>query len=128
MTLTITTIYTALFAIMIIPLSLQVTLRRITVGSIASGDGNDKELILKRETLRNFIEYVPLGLILLAVYEFHFPNSLSVQIFGGMFLLSRVWHVIGFQFVGSPKYFAPAMMIQHSYFSLASVIILYSLI
>lgn len=128
MTLTITTLCTAIFALIVIPLSFQVTLRRIALGNVAVGDGEDLDLTLKRETLRNFVEYVPLGLILLAVYENIFGSVTSTMVFCGMFVFSRVLHIFGFQFMKSPKYFAPAMVIQHTYFSLVPIILLYEII
>ena len=128
MPLTVTTVCTVVFALSTIVLSLQVTLRRIAVGNVAVGDAEDATLKLRRETLRNFAEYVPLGLILLAAYESTFGNVTSTLVFAGMFLFSRLFHVFGFQFMQSPKYFAPAMVIQHSYFSVASLMILYHLL
>ena len=128
MSLTITTLYTAVFAILIIPLSMQVTMRRIAMGNVASGSANDEELILRRETLRNFSEYVPLGLILLAVYEITFGSIISTILFGGMLLFSRVLHVFGFQFFKTPKIFAIAMVTQHTYFALAPALLIYEIV
>ncbi|MFV1985450.1 MAG: MAPEG family protein [Thiohalomonadales bacterium] len=126
MSLTVTAIYTALFSILIIPLSMQITMRRIALGNLAFGDANDENLIRKRETLRNFSEYVPLGLLLLAIYEYNIGGTLSVMIFGGLFLFSRVLHIFGLQYKASPKYFGPAMMIQHGYFLVVSIILIYN--
>lgn len=128
MSLTVTTVCTVIFALIAIPLSFQVTLRRIAIGNVSVGDGEDALLKLRRETFRNFAEYVPLGLILLAVYEYTFGSVTSTMVFAGMFLFSRLFHVFGFQFMRSPKFFAPAMVIQHTYFSVASVMVLYQLI
>lgn len=128
MPLPVTTVSTVLFALIVIPLSLQVTLRRVAVGIIVAGDGEDRVLKLRRETLRNFAEYVPLGLLLLAMYESTFGQVTSTMVFAGMFVCSRLLHIFGFQFMQSPRYFAPAMVIQHSYFSIASILILYHVI
>ena len=128
MSLTVTTVSTVIFALIAIPLSFQVTLRRIVVGNVAVGDAEDETLKLRRETFRNFAEYVPLGLILLAVYETTFGSVFSTLVFAGMFLFSRLLHIFGFQVMQSPRYFAPAMVIQHSYFSVASVMILYHML
>lgn len=127
MSLSITAVYTAVFAILIIPMSMQITMRRIALGNVASGDANDEDLILKRETLRNYCEYVPLGLILLAAFENTFGSTTSTILLGGMFLFSRVLHVTGFQFFKSPKYFAIAMMVQHTYFVLAPALLIYEI-
>ena len=128
MPLTVTSVCTIIFALLTIALSFQVTLRRIAIGNVAVGDGEDALLKLKRETLRNFAEYVPLGLILLAVYENTFGSVTSTMVFAGLFLFSRLFHIFGFQFMQSPKFFAPAMVMQHTYFSVASLMILYQLI
>jgi len=128
MSLTVTTVCTVIFALITIPLSFQVTLRRIAIGNVSVGDGEDALLKIRRETFRNFTEYVPLGLILLAVYEYTFGSVTSTMVLAGMFLFSRLFHVFGFQFMRSPKFFAPAMAIQHTYFSVASLLVLYQLI
>ena len=128
MNLTITAVYTAIFALLIIPMSMQITLRRIAIGNVALGDGNDKDLKCKREVLRNFCEYVPLGLVLLAAYELTFGSGSVAMSFGGLFLFSRVLHIIGLQHFGTPKVFAIAMVAQHSYFSLAAGMVLYELV
>ena len=128
MSLPVTAVCTIIFALITIPLSLQVTMRRIAIGNVAVGDGEDAMLKLRRETFRNFAEYVPLGLILLALYEHTFGSVTSTMVFAGLFLFSRLFHVFGFQFMQSPKFFAPAMIIQHTFFSAASLMILYQLI
>jgi len=92
---------------------MQITMRRVALGNIAFGDANNKDLICKRETLRNFSEYVPLGLILLALYEYNIGGYMVI-VFGGVFLFSRILHIIGLQFIGLPKIFGPAMVIQHT--------------
>jgi len=127
MSLTITALYTAIFGILLIPLSMQITMRRVQLGNIAFGDANDKDLICKRETLRNFSEYVPLGILLLALYEYNIGGDLVI-VFGGIFLFSRVLHMIGLQFTGSPKIFGPAMMIQHGYFLVVGGILIYKIL
>ena len=128
MQLTITTLFTVIFALLTIGLSFQITLRRIALGNVAVGDGEDAVLRIRRETLRNFAEYVPLGLILLAVFESSFGSGTWTLVFALIFLLSRLVHIVGFQFMQSPRYFAPAMVLQHSYFSVASAMILYQMI
>lgn len=128
MSLPVTTVFTVLFALIAIGLSLQVTLRRVVIGNVAVGDGKDATLELRRETFRNFAEYVPLGLILLAVYENTFGYVTSTLVFAVMFLTARLLHIFGFQFMQSPKYFAPAMVIQHTFFSAASIFVLYHLL
>ena len=128
MSLSVTTVCTVFFALIAIPLSLQVTLRRIAIGNVAVGDGGDAILKLRRETMRNFAEYVPLGLVLLAVYEHTFGSVTSTMVFACLFVFSRLLHVFGFQFMQTPKFFAPAMVMQHTFFSVASVMIIYNLI
>lgn len=117
-----------MFAVLMVPLSIQITLRRIALGNIAFGDANDKDIICKRETFRKYSEYVPLGLILLAVYEYKFGRSLSVWIFGGIFLFNRILHAIGLQYTASPKYFGTATVIQHSYFLMVGGLLIYKIL
>ncbi|MDH5730867.1 MAG: MAPEG family protein, partial [Gammaproteobacteria bacterium] len=93
--LKITVVVTALFAIMIVPLVSQITMRRIQLGNVAIGDANDFDLRKKIETLSNFCEYVPLGLIILALLELNYAHENYALVFGVLFLAARILHALG---------------------------------
>lgn len=128
MSLMITAFITALFAIVVVPLSLQITFRRIAIGNVAYGDGNDFELRKKIETLGNYSEYVPLGLILLAFLESIMGQAWWVLGFGTLFFICRLIHAFGMLYGKTPMLRAIAMMGQHFYFIAVGGIIIYSMI
>ena len=66
--LPITSLFAGGFALALVGLSLMVTLRRVKT-TILLGDGDDVGLRRRIRAQANFIEYVPLGLIVLALME-----------------------------------------------------------
>jgi len=126
--LTITTLITSIFVFLIVPLSMQITMKRIKLGNIAIGDGNNDDLRKKIETLGNFSEYVPLGLILLAVFEYKFGSTMSVAFYGGVFLLCRVIHLIGMLYTSTPLLRAIAMIVQHISFFIVGGTLIYTIV
>ncbi len=66
--------------------------RRAKVGL---GDGGDDALQRAIRVHGNFLEYVPLALVLLLIYEMTGAKSAYVNSFGVLLLLSRVLHAAG---------------------------------
>lgn len=64
-----TSITAASLAMIMLPLTLQVSLRRVAIGSVVFGDGGDDVLRRRIRAFGNFTEYTPLCLILLALLE-----------------------------------------------------------
>ncbi|KHK50955.1 hypothetical protein PI87_21995 [Ralstonia sp. A12] len=92
--LPITSTVAALAAGGLIALSLPVSLRRMTVKQ-AIGIGDDPVLLRRIRAQGNFIEYVPIGLILLALAELRgAPQSLILATAGPM-VIGRIAHAIG---------------------------------
>jgi len=90
----ITPLFTALFALMFIFLSIAVV--RIRFGDkVSLGHADNKELETAVRIHANFIEYVPISLILFWFIERITFNSQLVLILGCVLLLARVAHVIG---------------------------------
>lgn len=90
----ITPLFTALFALMFIFLSIAVV--RIRFGDkVSLGHADNKELETAVRIHANFIEYVPISLILFWFIERITFNSQLVLILGCALLLARVAHVIG---------------------------------
>lgn len=67
-TFPITSLFAAGFALALVALSIPISLRRVEVG-VMIGQGEDGVLRNRIRAHGNFIEYVPLGLILLALAE-----------------------------------------------------------
>ncbi len=95
----ITSIIAAIFAITTFVLSWIVSMRRAALGKAANdltgfslGDAGDEILLTRRETLRNFCEYVPICLLLLLLIEVQGATATLVWTIGGLFVLGRILH------------------------------------
>jgi uncharacterized protein len=62
---------------------------------VSCGDGGNPQLLLAMRRHANFVEWVPLGLILIALLELNGVSSRVVHVFGAVLLVSRVLHAIG---------------------------------
>jgi uncharacterized protein len=92
--LKITLLFASLHALLMLALAARVVFHRRSA-KIGIGDGGDKALARKIRAHANFIEYVPVALILLALLELAGLAVLWLWIFGGLLLLARVLHAIG---------------------------------
>lgn len=67
---------------------------------ISMGDGGNEELMRAMRVFGNFIEYVPLGLVLLMGCELVQSPAWYLHLTGGSLVLGRCLHAIG---MGKPK-------------------------
>lgn len=114
----------ALLVFVMLPLSLLVSARRAKLGkeagdlsAVAFGDADD--LILKRRirAFGNFIEYVPLGLMMLVLLEYNGASSGLVWLAGIALVAGRLIHAIGLLVTENP---IPRMLgMMGTYVSLA---------
>jgi len=90
----ITAITTALLALMLLAVSVRVTIlrRRKKVSFL---DGGDPELRTAIRVQGNFIEYVPILLILMGLLEAMNSAAGLVYAFGALLIVVRVAHAIG---------------------------------
>ncbi|MSO73241.1 MAG: glutathione S-transferase [Rhodospirillaceae bacterium] len=76
---------------------------------VSLGDGGNQDLLARMRAHANFIEYVPLSLILMGVLETASTNPIVLAAGGGLLFLFRVLHVVGiprpapniFRFIGA---------------------------
>lgn len=114
--LPVTSIIAAILAIIMFPLTLQVSTRRLAVGSVVFGDGGDETLRRRIRAFGNFVEYVPICLILLVLIEFQGARPLWLWITGGLLVAGRVIHALGMLFATSPAPRGIAMMMTYGAF------------
>lgn len=95
MTLTATPIYAGLLALLFVILSIRVIRTRFQA-RVSVGDGGDKRVIKAMRAHANCAEYVPLGLVLLALVELQGAPVWAVHVLGLMLLLGRLAHAYGF--------------------------------
>lgn len=108
----ITSALAAVFAILMVLMSLSVSLRRAKL-NVTNGDGNDDVLRRRIRTHGNFAEYAPLLLILLLLVEFTAIPRMVVIILAVLFCAGRVLHALGMLFTSGPVLRGGGMILQH---------------
>lgn len=83
--------YAALLTLMYIQLSFRVIKIR-KAAQISLGDGDNPELVTAIRSHANFIEYVPLALILLFLIEYQGLSSHYCHLLGVLLVVGRVFH------------------------------------
>lgn len=94
MTFPVTTLYAAVLGLLLIVLSDLVTRMRKRA-QVSLGHGDDPLLERTMRAHGNFVEYVPLGLVLLLLIEVKAPQPWVVHGFGLMLLSGRLLHAYG---------------------------------
>ena len=90
----ITALYAGLLGLMSIALAFVVgRLRGQT--RISVGDGGNQDLLLAMRRQANFVQYVPMALILIAVLEMNGVTPLAIHTLGAALLVFRVCHAFG---------------------------------
>lgn len=97
-------LYVGLFGLLLIVLSLRVSLVRRDA-RIALGDGENEMLRRRIRAQGNFVEFVPIALLLLALAEHTGMGSLFIHIFGIILLASRIAHAYGISQLKEPFIF-----------------------
>jgi uncharacterized protein len=121
MTLPVTTFLAGVFALLMVPLSLQVSMRRVKLGGVSFGSANDETLRRRIRAHGNFIEYAPTALIAVGLVELGGGARLLVISLAAAFCISRVLHAVGMLYTSTPTLRAGAMLIQHVAFLVAGV-------
>lgn len=94
MTLQISALYAGLLALLLLLLSVQVSRKRQSV-KVGVGHGDDRILHLAIRAQGNFTEYVPLALVLIALWELNGQPPWMVHGLGASLLAGRILHAIG---------------------------------
>ena len=87
-------LYAALLALLVVALSVRIALYRMR-HRIGLGDGGDKRLLRLIRAHGNAVEFIPLGIVLLALLELCGAHPMGLHAAGGAFLLARVMHAVG---------------------------------
>jgi hypothetical protein len=94
MSVQITAVYASVLAIIFIVLSYRVAQRRMKL-KVGLGTGENRELERAIRIHGNFAEYVPLALLLLALYESGGAPGWAVHTAGAALLVARALHAVG---------------------------------
>ncbi|MBB6467027.1 hypothetical protein HNQ96_002903 [Aminobacter lissarensis] len=106
--LPITSTTAALAAVVLVCLSIAVSLRRKKVG-IKIGYSEDTALMRRIRAQGNFIEYVPLALILLALAEYRQAPAAMLWAIACLLIAGRSLHFVGIM-TGKTPLSAPGMI------------------
>ena len=94
--MTITGLYASLLFFLYFKLTRNVINLRKKI-NIVLGDGKNQLLQMAMRAHGNFIEYVPMGLILMGALELNKMNKLIVFVLGAFFLAGRIYHAASLQ-------------------------------
>lgn len=94
MALPTTTLYALPLILIFLILFFRVSARRSDL-KVSIGDAGDAILHERIRQHGNFIEWVPLGLILMALAEASAANSIALHCAGGLMVLGRILHPFG---------------------------------
>jgi len=92
--LVITSLYASMMAILVIFLAFKVVDFRRTK-SVGLGDNGDKQGMRAIRVHANAVEYIPLFLILMGLYEANGGNDLVLHIVGFIAVIARLLHATG---------------------------------
>jgi uncharacterized membrane protein YecN with MAPEG domain len=90
----ITALYAGILGLMAVVLAFGAGRLRASTG-ISIGDGGNPELLLAMRRHGNFIEFVPLTLILIGLIEATGAPALAIHALGAVLVICRVSHAIG---------------------------------
>lgn len=94
----ITLLFSGIFAIFALVLSFRAGSYRGKAGvSILYGEPVNEELAVRVRRHQNFLEYVPIVLILMATIELNGGSTTLLYFVGGLLVVSRIAHAMGLQ-------------------------------
>lgn len=118
-----TSVTTALLAILMFPLTLSISMRRLALGrrngdvtAFAFGDGNDLTLKCRTRAFGNLIEYVPTCVVLLFLAEVGGASTTLLWADSTLLVVGRVLHAVGMLYVNSPAPRGIAMLMTYMAF------------
>lgn len=92
---TITSLYAVLLALMLIYTALR-TIKFRRAQQIGLGDGGNPDLQRLMRLQANFVEYVPMALMLLLIAEVNLATAPVLHVAGALLVLGRGLHIWGF--------------------------------
>ncbi len=96
----ISALYAGLLGLLAFVLAAGVGRVRLSSG-VSIGDDGNKEVIAAMRRHANFIEFVPLCLILIGLLELNGVGSTVIHALGATLLVSRICHAVGYRADGS---------------------------
>ena len=92
--LSITGLYASLLGLLCIGLAFNIIRLRLQF-KVGSGDGGNEALEKAIRVHGNFVEYIPMALLMLGIYEINGASPFWLHTLGAVLFLGRVLHAIG---------------------------------
>lgn len=120
----ITALYAGLLGLLLLVLSVRVIASRRSK-RVEIGDGGDKLVLRRMRAQANFVEYVPMTLLLMALAENLAAPKLGLHAAGLTLLIGRLLHPVAIaRGIDGLKLRAPAMMLTFFALALAALLCL----
>jgi len=94
MSVPITAIYAGLLGLMFLALEIPIGVMRAR-GNVSLGDGGNPDLTVAIRRHANFVEHVPLALLLMALLELNGAGHTLLHLLGAALVLARLMHPFG---------------------------------
>jgi len=94
MPIAITALYAGILALMVVALAVNVTMHRVKL-RVPLGDGGNAEMLRMIRLHGNAIEYIPLALVLMAIYELNGGWHIALHIAGIAMVAARLIQTAG---------------------------------
>ena len=120
--LPITAMTAAIFAVIMVLLSVQTSLGRVQLKA-GHGDAGDETLRRRIRAHGNFAEYAPMALILLGLVEAFGATRATTIGLAAAFIGTRLLHALGMLYTSKATLKAIAMFVQHAAFVYAAVLL-----
>ena len=94
MIIPITALYAALLVAVLVCLTTRIGLTRVKTG-VSMLDGGNENVALEMRRHGNFVEHVPLLIVLMAIVEVNEANPIFLHVVGIVLVICRVAHPLG---------------------------------
>ena len=94
MSVHITALYAGVLALLLIALAINVTVNRNKL-KVSLGDGGNAQMLRMTRLHGNAVEYLPIGVVLMALYELDGGIALALHVAGIALIVGRVLYVLG---------------------------------
>ena len=102
MTASITALYAGILALVVIALAINVTVYRVKL-RISVGDGGNAQMLRMIRLHGNAVEYVPITLLLMLIYELNGGSHTVLHAAGFAMLAGRIVHAWGLSLSDMPN-------------------------
>ena len=89
MSISLTALYGAILALIIVALGINVTVHRVKL-KVPLGDGGNKEMLRMIRLHGNAVEYIPLAIVLMLAYEINGGSHLALHVIGVALIAGRL--------------------------------------